>query len=118
MIEYILEIANLKNNDIILDFFSGSATTAHALLNVNLKNNINARFVMVQLPELCDEKSENFKRGFRTICDIGEERIRKVSYKMKEDILYTTFLFITRFVTILYYSVFLLYLYNILFILS
>lgn len=85
MIEYILEIANLKNNDIILDFFSGSATTAHALLNVNLKNNINARFVMVQLPELCDEKSENFKRGFRTICDIGEERIRKVSYKMKED---------------------------------
>ncbi len=85
MVEYILEIANLKNNDIILDFFSGSATTAHALLNVNLKNNINARFVMVQLPELCDEKSENFKRGYRTICDIGEERIRKVSYKMKED---------------------------------
>ena len=85
MIEYILEIANLKNNDIILDFFSGSATTAHALLNVNLKNNINARFVLVQLPEPCDEKSENFKRGFRTICDIGEERIRKASYKIKDD---------------------------------
>lgn len=84
MIEYMLEIANLKNNDIILDFFSGSATTAHALLNVNLKNNINARFVMVQLPEPCDEKSENFKRGFRTICDIGEERIRRAGNKIKE----------------------------------
>ena len=75
---------SLKDEDIILDFFSGSATTAHALLNFNAKNNKKNKFILVQLPERCNEKSEAYKNGYKTICDIGEERIKRATKKVKE----------------------------------
>lgn len=70
--------------DVILDFFSGSATTAHAVLDLNMKENGNRRFIMVQLPEPCDETSEAFRAGYKTIADLGKERIRRVIKKIKE----------------------------------
>ena len=85
MMEYIISISNLNTDDIILDFFSGSGTTAHAVLNYNYRYKKNIRYIMVQLPELCDEKSENYKNGYRNICDIGEERIIRVGKKIKEE---------------------------------
>lgn len=72
-----------KDNDIILDFFSGSATTAHAVMQLNAEDGGNRQFIMVQLPELCDEKSEAFKAGYKNICEIGKERIRRVGAKIK-----------------------------------
>ena len=74
-----------SNNDIILDFFSGSATTAHAVMQLNAEDGGNRKFIMVQLQEECDEKSEAFKAGYKTICDIGEERIRRAGKKIKEE---------------------------------
>lgn len=74
-----------KEDDIILDFFSGSATTAHAVMQLNAEDGGNRKFIMVQLPELCDEKSEAYKAGYKTICDIGEERIRRAGAKIKEE---------------------------------
>lgn len=64
-------------SDIILDFFSGSATSAHAVMRLNAEDSGHRKFIMVQLPELCDEKSEAYKAGYKTICDIGKERIRR-----------------------------------------
>lgn len=72
------------NNDIILDFFSGSATTAHAVMQLNAEDRGNRQFIMVQLPELCDEKSEAFKAGYKNICEIGKERIRRAGKKVSE----------------------------------
>lgn len=74
-----------NNNDIVLDFFSGSCTTAHAILDLNKEDGGNRKFIMVQLPEPCDEKSEAFKAGYKTIADIGKERIRRVINKIKEE---------------------------------
>ena len=73
-----------KDNDIILDFFSGSATTAHAVMQLNAEDGGNRKFICVQLPELCDEKSEAYKAGYKTICEIGEERIRRAGQKILE----------------------------------
>lgn len=73
-----------KNNDIILDFFSGSATTAHAVMQLNAEDGGNRKFICVQLPELCDEKSEAYKAGYKAICEIGEERIRRAGQKILE----------------------------------
>ena len=73
------------NNDIILDFFSGSATTAHAVMQLNAEDGGNRRFIMVQLPELTDEKSEAYKAGYKNICEIGKERIRRAGRKIKEE---------------------------------
>lgn len=73
-----------NNNDIILDFFSGSATTAHAVMQLNAEDGGNRKFICVQLPELCDEKSEAYKAGYKTICEIGEERIRRAGKKILE----------------------------------
>ena len=70
-------ITTPNDNDIVLDFFSGSATTAHAVMQLNAEDGGNRRFILVQLPELCPEKSEAFKAGYRTICEIGRERIRR-----------------------------------------
>ncbi len=70
--------------DIVLDFFAGSATTAHAVLDLNKQDNGTRKFIMVQLPEKCDEKSEAFKAGYKTIADIGKERIRRVIKKIKD----------------------------------
>ena len=72
-------------DSLILDFFSGSATTAHAVMQLNAEDGGNRKFIMVQLPEVCDEKSEAYKAGYKTICDIGEERIRRAGNKIKEE---------------------------------
>lgn len=74
-----------QNNDIILDFFSGSATTAHAVMQLNAEDGGNRKFIMVQLPEKTDEKSEAYKAGYKNICEIGKERIRRASKKIKEE---------------------------------
>ncbi len=81
----ILQIANLNKDSIILDFFSGSATTAHAVMQLNAEDGGNRRFIMVQLPELTDEKSEAYKAGYKNICEIGKERIRRAGRKIKEE---------------------------------
>lgn len=74
-----------NREDIVLDFFSGSATTAHALLKLNTEDCGNRKFIMVQLPEKCDEKSEAYKSGYKNICEIGEERIRRAGEQIKSD---------------------------------
>ncbi|TPF77656.1 MULTISPECIES: site-specific DNA-methyltransferase [unclassified Bifidobacterium] len=82
---YCLEQAT-SEEDIILDFFSGSATTAHAVMQLNAGDGGNRKFIMVQLPEVCDENSEAAKAGYHTICEIGEERIRRAGEKIKAEI--------------------------------
>lgn len=84
LIEKILRIASDKDS-IILDFFSGSATTAHAVMQLNAEDGGNRRFIMVQLPEVCDEKSEAYKAGYQNICEIGKERIRRAGKKILEE---------------------------------
>ena len=71
---------------IILDFFSGSATTAHAVMRLNAEDGGHRKFIMVQLPEQCDEKSEAYKAGYKTICEIGKERIRRAGEKLLQDV--------------------------------
>ena len=73
------------NDDLILDFFSGSATTAHAVMQLNAEDGGNRKFIMVQLPERTDEKSEAYKAGYKNICEIGKERIRRAGEKIKEE---------------------------------
>lgn len=77
-------ILSTKIDDIILDFFSGSATTAHAVMQLNAEDGGNRQFIMVQLPELCPESSEAFKAGYKNICEIGKERIRRAGAKILE----------------------------------
>jgi adenine-specific DNA-methyltransferase len=74
----------MKSSDIMLDFFSGSCSAANAIIELNRKDNGTRKFICVQLPEKCDEKSEAFKAGYKTIADIGKERIRRVIKKIKE----------------------------------
>lgn len=74
-----------NDTDIILDFFSGSATTAHAVMQLNADDGGNRHFIMVQLPELCDEKSEAYRAGYRNICEIGKERIRRAGAKILKE---------------------------------
>ena len=82
----ILQIVTSKDNDdIILDFFSGSATTAHAVMQLNAEDGGRRRFIMVQLPEVCGEKSEAYKAGYKNICEIGKERIRRAAKKIAAD---------------------------------
>ena len=71
--------------EIVLDFFSGSATTAHAVMQLNAEDGGNRKYIMVQLPEVCDEKSEAYKAGYKNICEIGKERIRRAGAKIKSD---------------------------------
>lgn len=85
LLSYLSIIGDLTNNDIILDFFSGSATTAHACMQLNAEDGGNRKFIMVQLPEKTDEKSEAFKAGYKNICEIGEERIRRAGKKIQEE---------------------------------
>lgn len=77
--------ANLQDGDTVLDFFSGSATTADAVMQLNAEDNGNRRFIMIQLPENTDTNSEAYKQGFKNICDIGKERIRRVGKKIKAE---------------------------------
>ena len=85
LLQKLLYIGNVKHTDIVLDFFSGSATTAHAVMQFNIEYNENCKFIMVQLPEKTDEKSEVYKAGYKNICEIGKERIRRAGKKIKED---------------------------------
>ncbi|MCI8611905.1 MAG: site-specific DNA-methyltransferase [Clostridiales bacterium] len=81
LIKKLLEMGS-SDNDIILDFFSGSATTAHAVMQLNAEDGGSRKFICVQFPELCDEKSEAYKAGYRNICEIGKERIRRAGAKI------------------------------------
>lgn len=83
-LSFLYKLASTED-DIILDFFSGSATTAHAVLNLNKEDNGNRKYILVQLPEPTDEKSEAHKAGYATIAEIGKERIRRVVKKIKEE---------------------------------
>jgi adenine-specific DNA-methyltransferase len=78
---------SVDKNDTIVDFFSGSATTAHAVIQINAEDGGTRKFIMVQLPEKTDEDSEAYKAGYRTIAEIGKERIRRVGRKIKEEFL-------------------------------
>lgn len=84
LIKRVIQIG-MNNDDIILDFFSGSATTAHAVMQLNAEDGGNRQFIMVQLPEVCDEKSEAYKAGYKNICEIGKERIRRAGKKILEE---------------------------------
>ena len=82
---YNLVKSNYTQEQIVLDFFSGSATTAHAVMKLNAEDGGNRKFIMVQLPEKTDEKSEAYKAGYKNICEIGKERIRRAGKKVKEE---------------------------------
>ena len=84
LIKYLLSYF-LNKEFIVLDFFSGSATTAHAVMQLNAEDGGNRKFIMVQLPEKTDEKSEAYKAGYKNICEIGKERIRRAGKKIKEE---------------------------------
>ncbi|MBR1421212.1 MAG: site-specific DNA-methyltransferase [Selenomonadaceae bacterium] len=77
LIMELIRLADLKDGEIVLDFFSGSATTAHAVMQLNSEDHGSRKFIMVQLPEICPKNSEAFKSGFKNICEIGKERIRR-----------------------------------------
>lgn len=85
LIVYLIEIFLTNKNDLILDFFSGSSTTAHAVMQLNAQDGGNRKFIMVQIPEFTDEKSEAFKAGYKNICEIGKERIRRAGKKILEE---------------------------------
>lgn len=85
LIKKIVYLANVSENDIVLDFFSGSATTAHAIMQLNAEDGGKRRFIMVQLPEPCGENTEAYKAGYNNICEIGKERIRRAGRKIKEE---------------------------------
>jgi len=84
LIKYLIK-SSTKANDIILDFFSGSGTSAHAVMNLNKEDGGNRKYICVQLPELCDDKSEAYKAGYKTIADICKERIRRAGEKIQEE---------------------------------
>lgn len=86
-VSFLKEIIKMSTakDDYVLDFFSGSGSLAEAVLELNQEEGRNNKFILVQLPEKCDEKTEAYKSGYKTICDIGEERIRRVAKKLKED---------------------------------
>lgn len=84
LLKKLIETAT-ENNSIVMDFFSGSATTAHAVMKLNAEDGGKRKFIMVQLPEICDEKSEAYKAGYKNICEIGKERIRRAGKKIKEE---------------------------------
>ena len=85
LLSRLLTLANTNKDSIILDFFSGSATTAHAVMQLNAEDGGNRKFIMVQLPEETDEKSEAYKAGYKNICEIGKERIRRAGKKIIEE---------------------------------
>ncbi len=85
LIKYLMGLMQLEDDDIVLDFFSGSATTAHAVMELNAENNKRINYIMVQLPEECPEKSKAYTKGYRTICQIGEERIKKAGKHLSKE---------------------------------
>lgn len=85
LISHLIDLLPKGQNDIVLDFFSGSATTAHAVMQLNAEDSGNRKFIMVQLPEVTEEKSEARKAGYANICEIGKERIRRAGKKIKSE---------------------------------
>ena len=85
LMKYLAEICRVDTGDIVLDFFSGSASTADAVMQLNSEKGIKASFIMVQLNEKCNEKSEANKEGYKNICEIGKERIRRAAKKIAEE---------------------------------
>ena len=90
LIKYLIGLVATSRDATILDFFSGSATTAHSVIKLNAEDGGNRKFIMVQLPEETDEKSEAYKAGYKNICEIGKERIRRAGAKIKEESPLTT----------------------------
>lgn len=84
VIQYFINMA-AKDGDIVMDFFSGSATTAHAVMQTEADKNIDLHYILVQIPQKCDKKSEAYKAGYKTICEIGKERIRRAAEKIKRE---------------------------------
>ncbi len=84
VIQYFVNMI-VENGDIVMDFFSGSATTAHAVMQTEIDKNMRLNYILVQIPEKCDEQSEAFKAGYSTICEIGKERIRRAAHKMTHE---------------------------------
>lgn len=85
LIHYLMTLPNISSGDTVLDFFSGSATTAHAVMQLNAEDGGKRKFIMVQLPEVCAENSEAYKAGYKNICEIGKERIRRAGKKIKDE---------------------------------
>ena len=85
LLKYLMKISQVDDNDIVLDFFSGSGSSAHAVLSYNCEETKTAKFVMVQWPEEIDDKNPAKKAGYKNICEIGKERIRRAGKKIKED---------------------------------
>lgn len=90
VLKELVKLFGVRGKDIVCDFFSGSASTAHAILELNTEDNENRNYIMVQIPEPCDEKSDAYKAGFSTICEIGKERIRRAGDKIKSESPLTT----------------------------
>lgn len=86
LMQRLLTLANLKTDSVVLDFFSGSASTAHAVMSKNAEDGGHRKFIMVQLPEKCDETSEAYKAGYKNICEIGKERIRRAGEKLLQEV--------------------------------
>ena len=84
LIEFLIKLVT-KKDDIILDFFSGSSTTAHSVMDLNARDGKSRKFIMVQLPEVCEESSQAFQDGYKNICEIGKERIRRAGKKLLEE---------------------------------
>ncbi|QIA76658.1 site-specific DNA-methyltransferase [Rodentibacter caecimuris] len=89
LVKILIKIASVQSNEVLLDFFGGSGTTAHAVMQLNAEDNGNRQFILVQLPEKTDEKSEAFKAGYKTIFDITKARIEKSAVKIHQDFPYT-----------------------------
>lgn len=85
LIKFLISLMN-KPNSVVLDFFSGSATTAHAVMQLNAEDGGNRKFILVQLPEICGEKTDAYNAGYKNICEIGKERIRRAGKKIKEEL--------------------------------
>lgn len=85
LLRAIIKVANVKNGEIVLDFFSGSASTAHALMKLNSEDNGKRNYILVQVPEQCAKTTEAYKSGYHTICQIGQERIKRAARKIKEE---------------------------------
>ena len=81
----LLTLANLKENSIVLDFFSGASSTAHGVMQMNVDKGSNIKYIMVQLPEVCEEKGTAYKSGYKNICEIGKERIRRAAKKIAKE---------------------------------
>ena len=86
LIERIMDVVGLNDGDILVDFFSGSASSAHAVMERNLNRKLKVQFILVQIPEKCSEDSEAASAGYATICDVGEERIRRAGEKIKREV--------------------------------